>query len=965
MSCSGTSECLCGCCAGTNVQTPQPETNAPGLAAVARRMGTWAQFKESMLARLSSADYPALQPLQTRQDDDFTIALLDATSVVLDILTFYQERLANECYLRTAQQPRSLTELSRLIGYQPAPGVAAAAYVAFTLTQPAGQPANPNAPAITIPQGTQLQSVPAQGQTPQVFETSADIPAKADWTALPVQTGIRWNPQINDVSVYLAGTATQLNPGDVFLIVGDDRIGQPANMNWDVRMVSSIQTDTANNRTFVKWDEGLGWTGPGGSPTVAPSSDNPKFFAFRQRAGLFGYNAVDPRLLNAHNTRLDQLLAADHNQWLNFNLSTVIDLDSLYPKVTSSSWAALIRPDGQSTRIPAGYVSLYNVLSVAPVTRSDFGLSGKITRIAPDYNTDLGGFPLRNTIALVQSEQLLPAEQPLDYPLYGASVTLEVLRNDLAGVTVIALSGKRQKIALAVPPSSLSQNQFVPDDVSSNSRPLLTGEVFTLTKAANLPVNGAGSCIDWKSAGTPATLYVEDENGRTGIIMVEPNCFALSPSAASDPVISEYALVSQVDSTGISNTIFNLNSPLAYCYDRTTTHVNANVGLATAGQSVTEILGNGSAATLDQEFTLKQSPLTYIQAASATGRASTLTVAVNGMNWMEVPTLYQAGPAASVYATLYRSDGTTDVLFGDGSEGATLPTGQNNVQARYRIGSGMAGNIAAGTLTTLMDRPLGVNGVTNPEAATGGQDPQSLAEIRQNASQTVLTLGRAVSITDYQNYASTFAGIAKAYAIWIPNGPGRGVYLTVAGIGGAALPPGNPTYSNLVSSLQSHGNPLVPLTIQTYVETLFALTASVQYDPAFDQTTTQALVLQTLWNSFNFTARSFGQGVSGDEVATIIQNVPGVVAVNITSLKRGVSSTGGDISQTGSPTVSQWNTWLAGTSPISPPLTPPSPDTPTRLCACLPVPSQTMLPSPAEILVLDPRPSQVALNVMS
>ena len=42
-----------------------------------------------------------------------------------DILTFYQERLANESYLRTATQLRSLTELARLIGYQPAPGVAA------------------------------------------------------------------------------------------------------------------------------------------------------------------------------------------------------------------------------------------------------------------------------------------------------------------------------------------------------------------------------------------------------------------------------------------------------------------------------------------------------------------------------------------------------------------------------------------------------------------------------------------------------------------------------------------------------------------------------------------------------------------------------------------------------------------------------------------------------------------------
>ena len=142
-SCSGTTDCDCGCCAGTSVQTPQPRSNAGGLPAVSYRVGTWSSFKESMLARLSSADYPALQALKTRSDDDFTIAFLNSTAMVLDILTFYQERLANESYLRTAGQLRSLTELSRLIGYQPAPGVSASAYLAFILKPTPGQPPNP------------------------------------------------------------------------------------------------------------------------------------------------------------------------------------------------------------------------------------------------------------------------------------------------------------------------------------------------------------------------------------------------------------------------------------------------------------------------------------------------------------------------------------------------------------------------------------------------------------------------------------------------------------------------------------------------------------------------------------------------------------------------------------------------------------------------------------------------------
>src|SRR5580698_1933034 len=151
MSCNGSQNCTCGCCSGISVETPQGESNLPGLSAIAYRTGTWASFKESMLARLSSSDYPALAPLKTRDDDDFTIALLDATAVMLDILTFYQERLANESYLRTAIDLRSLTELARLIDYRPAPGVAASAFLAFTLTSTPGLTPDPATPAITIP----------------------------------------------------------------------------------------------------------------------------------------------------------------------------------------------------------------------------------------------------------------------------------------------------------------------------------------------------------------------------------------------------------------------------------------------------------------------------------------------------------------------------------------------------------------------------------------------------------------------------------------------------------------------------------------------------------------------------------------------------------------------------------------------------------------------------------------------
>src|SRR5262249_37859513 len=157
--------------------------------------------------------------------------------------------------------------------------------------------------------------------------------------------------------------------------------------------------------------------------------------------------------------------------------------------------------------------------------------------------------------------------------------------------------------------------------------------------------------------------------------------------------------------------------------------------------------------------------------------------------------------------------------------------------------------------------------------------------IRVNAPQTVLTLGRAVSIADYQSYAATFAGIAKAYAIWIPSGPGRGVFLTVAGVDGEALPPSSPTLGYLITSLRSYGNPLIPITAVSFYETLFGLTADVKYDPDYDQPTVQAAVKAALTSEYSFANRDFGQSVSSDEIATLIQGVAGVVAVNVKDIQ--------------------------------------------------------------------------------
>ena len=176
----------CNCCDGLAVETPVEITNRPGLNAIAYRVGTHSQFKESLLARISLSGQSSLKSLTTRNDTDFSIALLDAWAAVGDVLTFYQERIANESYLGTATERFSVLEMARLIGYELRPGVAAGTYLAFTL-EDAPAPFGPligidhsaNAkeglPPIPIKTGTKVQSVPGPGEKPQTFETTENI----------------------------------------------------------------------------------------------------------------------------------------------------------------------------------------------------------------------------------------------------------------------------------------------------------------------------------------------------------------------------------------------------------------------------------------------------------------------------------------------------------------------------------------------------------------------------------------------------------------------------------------------------------------------------------------------------------------------------------------------------------------------------------------------------------------------
>ncbi|NWF44497.1 putative baseplate assembly protein [Hydrogenophaga sp. D2P1] len=923
----------CGCCAGVDADTPARVHNPPGLSAIAYRVGRHGDFLASMQARLSSTDTPALAALGTREMSDFSLALADAMATSLDVLSFYTERYAQEHYLRTATERLSVREMARLIGYRLAPGVAASTHLAFKLLEaPGAAPPEP----IQIPVGTRVQSVPGQDETAQSFETVAEIPARVQWNAMPVQTRVPWRPQSGDTELWLDGLATQLQPGDPILIVGSDRISDPGGEHWDVRVLSAVLPDNANARTRVVWQHPLG----SAFPPMSPAGIGVEVHAFRQRTALFGHNAPDPNLLSGRGSNLAQKIdksTPSNWKWNQFHINgTTVDLESANPKITAGTWFALVSNEaGLGSADLPGYTELYRAQRVSQLSRNDFGISGKTTRITPDTTENLSAarFGLRNTLVLAQSERLATVDTPLFHPVQGDALTLGQRVDGLLPDQALAVSGTRQRIAIAAGAKGLSLQL-----AQGGSVALTEGdELFMTAPASRLLFFTAitlGAEAFTALLGQPSArlrLALMDRDGRSGTLVAQGHELRLAPARKDDPLVREIAHIAATGQAVLlerDHTQLKLDAALRHVYERASVRVNGNVAPATHGETVEALLGNGDAGSAGQRFVLNQAPLTYVSAPTPSGGASTLELRVADVLWTEAPTLYQASPDARVYQTRQDDDGLTTVEFGDGVEGARLPSGQSNVRARYRKGLGVAGNVAAGQLTTLLSRPLGVSEVVNPEPATGGEDGELLERARENAPLTVLTLDRAVSITDYASFARAFAGIDKAHALWIPAGPAQGVFLTIAGVDGAVVPPSGATFASLGAALRSHGDALVPMHLHNHLGVRFRTRLSVKVLASHETDTVLQALEAALRAHFSFARRQFGQTVSVDEVSAVAQAVAGVQAVHVTRLHR----------------VGQ-----------APGLVP-------RLFAALPVASLTGQPLPAELLTLADEP--VELEVM-
>jgi hypothetical protein len=981
---------LCNCgCGEVNKDKGQAEVkNLPGLSSLHFRIGIHRSFKTAMLKELSAKD--SLAKMTSRNDDDMAVATIDGWATVLDVLSFYQERIINEGYLGTATERLSVLKLARHISYKLGAGVASGTFLSFSLNEAQGAPVK-----TVIPIKTKVQSIPEQDQLPQIFETSEEIEARVEWNAIKLLTKKRNIPVFGDKEMYLQGINTGLQPGDGLLMIGSERENDPKNENWDFRRVKELTPNADLDHTRITWDKGLGDNRYG--RITEPAKNDFKVFAFRQRAFLFGYNAPDFRVLpgtvkseflpegllgeyyngNAFDIKVfsrtdsvinnnwgttcpgngidinnfsvrwsglilspitgkitfhtdsddgvrlwinNQLIIdnwTDHashrdsadillkegklysirldyyenkglskivlswsalnlpeeiipkkyffnhdncKDWPDFNiigisgLPDTIHLDAIYPKITKGNWLVMMTED---------YEEVYKVTEAIESSRKDFTLTAKTmsVKLSGENLAEKFDTHVRDVVVFAQAEELEIAEMPVTDSIKNDNeVTLEKLMPDFAEGKAIIISGKRLRLQIT---ESAVNPVFTVRGNDIATRTLVTGDSLIILKKPETLVNGK----------TKWTL--QDKGGFKGTIEVYKNAWIITTSAKDDKMVSELHIIKSL-TKGVDPTVINLDELITNYFDLPTIEINANIAEATHGETKEEILGNGNGSMVFQKFNLKQTPLTFISATTASGTETTLEILVNDILWKEVPSFFGVSPKGKVYTTTINDNGIVTVQFGDGITGARLPTGTANIKAKYRIGIGSEGLLNEGQLSMLMTPQLGVNKVSNPLATSDAADPETLETARQNAPLTVLTLDRIVSPKDFEDFTRAFAGIGKARADILWNGEKQVVYITIAAENGGPVDKESVLYKSILPAIKNSGQPNSTIYIENYTALSFTLSAGISVSANYEFEIVKKKVVQSLVETFSFNVRDFGQDITPSEVIAVIQSIEGV-----------------------------------------------------------------------------------------
>lgn len=385
------------------------------------------------------------------------------------------------------------------------------------------------------------------------------------------------------------------------------------------------------------------------------------------------------------------------------------------------------------------------------------------------------------------------------------------------------------------------------------------------------PVAASGTVTFQTSSGGPAVTIPAGTQVTTGFI-----------SNINAPIIFETQVTTTVAGNGGSsaiavsqgstqgNTVFTINN-------NTSSPRNVTV----------EFLGTSDGSSF-QVFDLLNNPVVsdsitvYVQNPSY---SSTSTSGIDPVvPWVKVDSLTTAASSDLSWAQTVDANGVVSINFGDNVNGE-IPAAGLNIYANYRVGGGAIGNLSSNQIIDIASPITGVS-ITGSSATTGGQDAETIDQIRTNAPRAFTTQQRAVTLADFGNLALSIPAVsqAKAVAVTFTNvtiyltGTGNTVpsqtlldqvalYVQARALAGTVV--SAQAASRIGINVGSVGSPVV-------------LGVSQRYSP----TSVQTQAVQAIQNLFAPANTTLGQRIPVSLVYSTLMSIPGIVYVTIPLMAR-------------------------------------------------------------------------------
>jgi hypothetical protein len=884
-----------------DAEAPTP-VNPPFQSRIAYRADDYSTARFKLLRHVAEA-FPGWNSTlaANRGEQDLAVAFAELASYLVDVLGFYQDCRANESFVRTATLTSSLIELAALVDYRLHPGASASTLQVFIAKE--GQRG-------TLAGRFKVETK-AKGDKPAlVFETGEPIEIDAARNVLRLNGYDRSSRRLNvpgltaDTSVRLDAGYSGLKAGSfaVFVVAGgtthavqltavteeDDR----RRIHWNGATAALPQNLQVADLTILGK--------PKQTMRLAASARADELTAGQQSAAVATPSVLDNGdavLFVSEGLRLPARIVTKSGSVVTWNRSFPISLRRSSIRIYRGRPA-----QASASSLRAGATSV-------TTTTTPFGAGN--APIAGDYMLLSGDGVLEVALVAQVASSTFYFAEPLVRAVRGASgITLYRIRldNPETGATG-SPSTPLRPLRTSVSTSTLTLDSAYEGLEKDNVLVISDQVEHRVVRVESVTLDAEGRTVLTLSSGVGAefaiaatalygpfehTMRVDGFNRAEGSLAAGQSLLTLSavvPDLRPGWYLvveggghAEGGRITAVSASG-GRTVVNLERALQQAYPLADMVVHGNVTPVTHGATVVEqMVGSGDRSQGSQRFALRRSPTSYVHDGSAArGVRSTLEIFVDDERWQEVASLAESSPDDRHYMVEVDENEVTSVRFGDGRYGARLSTGRDNVRARYRVGQGAAGSVAADAIVQIPEAPPFLDTTRNPIPASGGADRERPADTKRYAPMAMHTLDRAVSLSDYADLALAFAGIAKARAEWGWAARRREVVVTVASVGGSPLTP------SLSEALRGYleGRRLTHhrLRIRDYRLWPVRLAIDVDVKPTALRTETLVRVRQALGDAltpagepafFHFDRVALGRDLYLSDVYAIVEGVAGV-----------------------------------------------------------------------------------------